>query len=79
MRRHQALGGGQRQQLLTELLGRTVMGLAAIALQRNDLVADESTNPLLQLLQFGGEGKIHAAILGPEVERDGGTCLAATA
>ena len=64
VRRDQTLGGGQCHQLLTEWLGWAVRGLAVVLLQRNDLVADESPDAALQLLQFGGEGEIHAAILG---------------
>ena len=65
MRRHQALGGGQRHQFAAEFLGGAVMGLPLVALQRNDLVADESAGALLQLLQFGGREKsIRMRVLG---------------
>ena len=56
---NQTLGCRERHQLLTEVLGWTVVGLPVVALQRDDLVADESARALLQLLQFRGEGEIH--------------------
>ena len=59
MRRQQARLAAERHQFLAELLGGAVMGLALVALQRNDFVADESACALLQLLQLGGQGEIH--------------------
>ena len=63
MWRHQSLRGGQSNEFTAEFLGGTVMRLAAVALQRNDLIVDESTSALLQLLQFRRKGKVPSAIL----------------
>ena len=59
MRRQQARLAAERDKLLAEFLGGTVMGLPLVALQRNDFVADESARALLQFLQLGGQGEIH--------------------
>src|SRR5580658_5466209 len=50
---------GKCNEFATEFLGGPVMRLPGVALQRDDLVANESPGALLQLLQLGGEGKIH--------------------
>ena len=59
MRRQQSRLAPERHQFAAEFLGRPVRGLPLVALQRNDLVADEAAGALLQFLQFGREGKIH--------------------
>ena len=53
VRRQQSRLAPERHQFAAEFLGRAVRGLPRIALQRNDLVADEAAGALLQFLQFG--------------------------
>ena len=43
------------QKLMAEFLGRTVRGLPWIVFERDDLVADEASRPLLQFDQLGGK------------------------
>ena len=59
MRRDQPLGGGERHQLAAEFFGGAVMGLAIIAFEGDDFLADELAGAGLQFGEFGGEGKIH--------------------
>ena len=59
MRREQTRLGAQRDQFAAERLGWAVMRLPAVALQRNDLVTDESPCALLQFLQLRRKGEVH--------------------
>jgi hypothetical protein len=45
----------QRHQFASEFLARTVRGLPRIMLERDDLVANEASRPLLKFDQLGRE------------------------
>jgi hypothetical protein len=62
MRRHQPLGGSQLVQLQPKFVGRPVPSLPCVALQRNDLFADEAAGARLQFLDLGRDGKIHECL-----------------
>ena len=49
----------KRHEFLAQFLRGAVRGLAFVALHGDDLVLDEGAGALLQVQQFGREGKIH--------------------
>ena len=53
----------ERHELAAEFFGRAVSGLPPVGLERHDLVADERTRPLLEILQLGGQREIHRCCL----------------
>ena len=59
MRGGEARLAAEGHEFLAQFLGGAVGGLALVALHGEDLVVDEGAGALLQVQQFGGEGKIH--------------------
>jgi len=53
MRGDQAFRGGEGHEFAAEFLGGAVVGLAGVALHRDDLVADEGAGAVLEFLEFG--------------------------
>ena len=60
VRREQSGLARQGDKFAAEVLGRAVRGLPLVGFKRDDGIADEGTRAALQVLQFGGEGEVHA-------------------